>query len=71
MNYKLEQTFERMHRLLEMRGMLEQTYTPNKDTSWGDEDGYYAGLNDAYGKFYKAFDELLADEAARIGRLTK
>ena len=71
MNYKLEQTFERMHRLLEMREMLEQTYTPDKDTSWGDDDGYYAGLNEAYGKFYEAFDELLADEAARIGKLTK
>ena len=70
MNYKLEQTFERMHRLMEMREMLKQTYTSDKDT-WGDEDDYYARLNDAYKKFYKAFDELLADEAARIGRLTK
>lgn len=52
--------------------MLEKTYTPDKDTSsWGDDDGYYAGLNEAYGKFYEAFDELLADEAARIGKLTK
>lgn len=70
MTYKLEQTFERMHRLLEMREMLEQTYTPDKDT-WDDEDGYYAGLNEVYGKFYKAFDELLTDEAARITKLTK
>lgn len=71
MNYKLEQTFDRMHRLMEMREMLKQTYTPDKYTSWGDEDGYYAGLNEVYKKFYKAFDELLANEATRIGRLTK
>ncbi|WP_288947487.1 hypothetical protein [uncultured Megasphaera sp.] len=51
--------------------MLKQTYTPDKYTSWGDEDGYYAGLNEVYKKFYKAFDELLANEATRIGRLTK
>ena len=71
MNYKLEKTFERMHRLLEMRDALEQTYIPEADDSWGDDDGYYARLNDAYKKFYKAFDELVADEAARITKLTK
>lgn len=35
MNYKLEKTFERMHRLLEMRDALEQTYIPGVDDSWG------------------------------------
>ncbi len=77
MSYKLEKTFERMHRLLEMRESLEQIYIPNPDnaTTWGDDDGYYPGLNEAYEKFYTAFytafDELIANEAARIKKLVE
>ena len=69
MNYKLEQALARMKNLLEMRGLLQSTYCI-RDV-YGDDDGYYAELNEAYKKLYEAFDTLITDEAARIGRMAK
>ena len=68
--HKLENTLDRMKTLIEIREILRGIYIPDEKDHF-DEKEYYMELNQAYRNFRKAFQDLIADESARICQLVK
>ena len=68
--HKLENTLDRMKTLIEIREILRGIYIPDEKDHF-DEKEYYMELNQAYRNFRQAFQDLIADESARICKLAK